>query len=647
MSSLEGQVSSAFATSTIASSASTIINAASSSSAAKSSGAATTVRHKQANVEHVWYGILALLGLATLVNASYIVWSIFFRYRARHAALSLLRIVSFRMRVPFVDMTLLELLLAIVYVGGCLAWSFVPRDNILPRVNLEPATWGGNTGKLAAGQLPLAVVLALKNNPITWLTGIGHERLVPVHRMVSRCIFVLVWLHLVGVYIRSPAQFINEGWKVAGLVGAVAQTITTIFGIKQIRHRYYEVFYSSHVVLILVFLIAVHIHCIPVKFDMYMWAVWAIWGFDRLVRASRYILFNLLLPCTRPKALVECIRAKGLRVTLKRKIPGGWKAGQHAFLAFPKLGIESHPFTILSVYEKDQASSEAEMVFIIRAMGGQTNTLLDLAMPTGHCELTALVDGPYGHPEDIRPFSTCVFIAGGTGVTYTMARMHQLFRDVLASNACTKRVVFVWAVRTEAESQWILADLAKITALAPQSLSVSVAVFVTGAGSNRATAYLPTLGKDCDLGKALALSTLARSDCRSPTSSRVEKEDARCDEKTDEGSSGSQGSGTCTPTNTDTDYFGSGASTPTFTACADAALPLSRGGITRRSGRPDVRKILEEEITASTGAVAVDVSGPDGLMNAVRSALCQSFTGPAATLRGTPTVMLSVEQFRM
>lgn len=169
--------------------------------------------------------------------------------------MSLLRIVSFRMRVPCVDMTLLELLLAVVYVGGCLAWSFAPSeyssstqtmspfklfvtrigDNILPRVNLEPATWGGNTGKLAAGQLPLAVVLALKNNPITCeyshhvyetvtnsfagLTGIGHERvtihsrnvtnyplialqLVPVHRMVSRCIFVLVWLHLVGVYVR-------------------------------------------------------------------------------------------------------------------------------------------------------------------------------------------------------------------------------------------------------------------------------------------------------------------------------------------------------------------------------------------------------------------------------------------------------------
>ena len=54
------------------------------------------------------------------------------------------------------------------------------------------------------------------------------------------------------------------------------------------------------------------------------------------------------------------------------------------------------------------------MVFIIRAMQGQTRVLMDRAIadPTGCCELPAMIDGPYGHPEDLRPFSTCVFIAG-------------------------------------------------------------------------------------------------------------------------------------------------------------------------------------------------------------------------------------------
>ncbi|KAI0638038.1 hypothetical protein C8Q77DRAFT_1088994 [Trametes polyzona] len=666
--SFPGQDTGMSTTSAILSGTSTVMVAFSSSAAAKSHGEATFVRHKQANVEHVWYGVLGLLGLATLVNALFLFWSILHRYRYRHAhctraplqpsgrvalrrlpqaILSGFRILGYRLRIPHVDMTILELGLTILYLGGCLVWSFVPEDNILPRTNLKPEYWGGNTAKLAAAQLPLVVVLALKNNPITWFTGIGHEKLVPLHRIVSRCIFVLTWLHLVGAYYRSPSRFLNEGWKVAGLVAAVAQTVTTIFGIKPIRRRYYETFYSTHVLLILVFLICAHIHCIPVNFDKYVWSVWIIWGFDRLLRAGRYLLSTIILRPKNPNALIECIGGDGLRVRLKRDIPGGWKAGQHAFLAFPKLGIESHPFTIGSVYEKEQGGREAELVFIVRAMGGQTRMLMDLAAPSGSCELAALVDGPYGHPEDIRAFSTCVFIAGGTGVTYTLARMHQLLRDVLASNACAKRVVFVWAVRTEAESEWILADLSKIVALAPPSISLSVEISITAARSTSATASLPTLGKGYDLEKALARTSVSHADHRvSPTLVRKEQGDECDDEKTDESFPNSQASsGTCTPTKSDEDCFGSGATTPTV--CAEGASPSLRKGITRRSGRPDVRTILGEEVTASEGAVAVDVSGPDGLVNAVRSALCQPFAGPTATLRGAPTVMLNVEQFRM
>ncbi|KAI0824776.1 hypothetical protein BC628DRAFT_1321773 [Trametes gibbosa] len=665
--------SGAIATFTVfaSSTSSTALSTTSSSVIAKLQGIDTSVKYKQTNVGHVWYGILALLGLATTINALFLVWSMHRRYgfkqtrctfssrplervalrRVPHAVLSACRILAFRKRVPYIQMTLLELVLTVLYLGGCLVWSFVPEDSVFPRTNLNPIFWGGNTAKLAAGQLPLAVALAMKNSPITVLTGIGHEKLAPLHRIVSRCILVLVWLHLVGAYVYpllriprvySPEHFLNASWKIAGLVGAIAQTITTIFGIQRIRRRYYEVFYSTHVGLLLIFLIAVHLHCIPVKFDKYVWSVWIIWGFDRLARAGRYLVLNVFLRPKDPKALVECIGADGLRVTLKRRVMGGWKAGQHAFIAFPKLGIESHPFTIGSICEKEE-SGEAEMAFTIRAMSGQTKILIDLAAPSGSCELTALVDGPYGHPGDIRAFSTCVFVAGGTGVTYTLARMHQLFRDILASDACANRVVFVWAVRTETESQWILADLAKIVALAPPTISLAIEIFVT---SSCPTVLLPTLAKDGDLEKVLALSATS-ADRKLPLSPCSEKE-SRCDQKTEEDFN-SQESGTSTPVRSDTDHFDSGATTPTVTGSTEDAFPLSQSyaRIMRRSGRPDVRRILEGEVTASRGAVAVDVSGPDGLVNVVRSVLCQPFNGPMATLKGAPTVMLNVEQFRM
>ncbi|KAL7282300.1 hypothetical protein ACG7TL_003770 [Trametes sanguinea] len=633
------------ATSSVASVAGTA-KAAASSSAAGGHGGAARVQHVPVHGEYVWYAILGLLGVATIANAAYLAWATYRRYRSRRAPpkstqrpsgrvalrripqaiLSGSRIASYRLRIPYLEMTLLELTLVVLYFAGCLAWVLAPTDNIKPRVNLQPNNWALNAGKLAAGQIPLAVLLALKNNPVTWLTGLSHEKLVLMHRMVSRCIFVLTWMHLIGEYYRSPAKLLSANWKIAGLVGGVAQTITTLFGIQAIRRRYYEVFYSTHVACILIFIICIHIHAAPKKYDVFVWPAWIIWGFDRLVRGGRYLLLNVILKPKDPKARIESLGAHGLRVTIKRRIPGGWKAGQHVFLAFPKLGLESHPFTIGNVCEKDD-NGEAEMVFIIRAMGGQTRKLNELAIPEGNCELTAFFDGPYGHPEDIRPYSTCVFIAGGTGVTYTIARMHQLFKDVRSSDACATRVNFVWAVRTEVEYHWLSAELSRIVALAPPSVSVAVEVYITG--TRQATMEsLPTLDKAFDLEKDGASWT------------QPEPVD-RPNERVEEISGTAQDSGASTPTKDE--YYESGTVTP-ITPCGDG-LPGPR--IVRRFCRPDVRKLLEEEITASSGAVAVDVSGPDGLVDAVRTALSQPFAGPLATLKGAPTVLLSVEQFRM
>ncbi|KAI0698525.1 hypothetical protein C8T65DRAFT_660475 [Cerioporus squamosus] len=619
--------------------------------------------HSSSHPEDVWYGILALLALATIANAWYLAWVTYRRYRSRrgtfqnstktaspdgmrmmslrrvpHAILSASRIVGFRWRIPGLELMIVEVLFTVAYLGACLVWCFAPVDGLAYPTNLTGKSWGTRTGMMATIQLPFVVLLAMKNNAITWLTGIGHEKLNLMHRVISRCVLVLTWLHFGGI----PAKLINEGYKIAGLVGAVAQTITTLISVKWFRRRFYETFYVSHVVLILIFLVSVHVHVVPVRCDKYIWGVWAIWLLDRLSRGCRYILLNFVLrpsgPSSSSVARIETIGADALRITLRRRIPGGWTAGQHVFLAFPSLGLQSHPFTIGNMCDPRPGRAEAEMVFIVRAMRGQTRTLMDRAEPTGCCELPAMIDGPYGHPEDIRPFSTCVFIAGGTGVTYTIARMHQLFRDVTAADACAQRVVFVWAVRTQTEYEWIAADLEKILTEAPSSISLAVDIYLTGGSrsAENALGALPTLSKDFlpDIEKG---SLTPVSESGSPMS------------KTRPGSASGSDSGCETPVIPDTPgtlkkpdaaYFTSGSTTPTECLPADGAFAIRRG-------RPDVYRILEEEVTASRGAVAVDVSGPDRLVADVRRALCAPFAGPVAALKGAPTVMLSVEQFRM
>ncbi|KAH9853631.1 ferric reductase NAD binding domain-containing protein [Lenzites betulinus] len=602
------------------------------------------VKYKHGAIQNSYWGILALIGIAAVINAVFIAWATYRRYQARrrtqdavpapsrtgrlslrrfpHAILSASRIWGFRVRIPYVDMTLVEVALTLLYVGGCLAFVYAPTETMNPAVNLMPKYWSANAGIIAAGQMPLAVFLALKNNPLTKLTGLGHEKVVLMHRIVSRCLLFLTWLHFVGEYFRSERLLLSADWKVLGLVAAVAQTLTSIMGIKQIRHAYYEVFYTSHVILIIIFIVTAHLHCIGEEYGYLVWPCYVIWGFDRALRGSRYVLYNFILRPKNRKAVIEYIGADGLRVTLRRRIPGGWIAGQHVFLAFPALGIQSHPFTIGSVYEKEEGGNEAEMLFIVRVQGGQTKTLMKRAMPTGRCELNAFFDGPYGHPEDIRAFTTCIFIAGGTGVTYTVARMHQLFKDIHASDASAKRVVFVWAVRTETEYEWVASDIAKVVALAPPSISLLVEVYLTGERRDGTLGAIPDIEKNFDNEKDATItsssaSSSASSSSPAPTLSRLSI--AECGESEKK--------------------IDTGASTPTS--------PTYYTGISRRSGRPDMAQILEDEVTTSEGAVAVDVSGPDGLVASVRSTLSQPFAGPVATMKGTPTVLLSVEQFRM
>ena len=161
-----------------------------------------------------------------------------------------------------------------------------------------------------------------------------------------------------------------------------------------------------------VFIVGTQLHLIPMEIAVYVWPCYVLWGFDRAVRLGRYLLFNVILRPKKFTASVEVVGIDGLRVTLKRRIPGGWTAGQHVFIAFPTIGPESHPFTISNACETDADGKEAELILIIRTLNGQTKKLMERALPTGSCELPAMIDGPYGHPEDIRPFSTCVFIAG-------------------------------------------------------------------------------------------------------------------------------------------------------------------------------------------------------------------------------------------
>jgi ferric-chelate reductase len=101
-------------------------------------------------------------------------------------------------------------------------------------------------------------------------------------------------------------------------------------------------------------------------------------------------------------------------LSVKCRIPGGWKPGQHAFLAIPAISgfpLESHPFTIASIPNEDGPMTVQELTFIIQRRNGLTKRLVNHAR-AGESQIPVFIDGPYGQPPDLAPYKTCILVAG-------------------------------------------------------------------------------------------------------------------------------------------------------------------------------------------------------------------------------------------
>jgi ferric-chelate reductase len=163
--------------------------------------------------------------------------------------------------------------------------------------------------------------------------------------------------------------------------------------------------------------------------DYYMWPGFILWGLDRLMRAGR-VFWNTSIWHPNAKeysqATIEMLSGDTLRMTLKCR--ASWTAGQHAYVMLPSvsaLPTEAHPFTIASAPGALDGSAdpvEKDVVFIIRARAGVTYQMLDIAK-RGTFRVPAFMDGPYGFPPNLTPFSTVVLVAG----QYTFSSNAQIY----------------------------------------------------------------------------------------------------------------------------------------------------------------------------------------------------------------------------
>ncbi|KAH9915446.1 ferric reductase NAD binding domain-containing protein [Epithele typhae] len=550
------------------------------------------------------------------------------------------RVVAFRWTITVklgsvYTLNLAEVFVTCVYIIALFTSEFIYTTNPSTGKKWDPLYTGNRAGVIAVSQFPLITALGLKNNVISYVTGISYDKLNYIHRMAARVVFVMLWLHAgIRFYLLRP-QELDEDWFRLGLMALVAFTILMAVSLRPVRSQHYEIFYFVHFLMVLIMLLGGYYHAERFKLGMWIWPSFLLWALDRFVRLARVVYYNHLYfgfhkTAHRLDASVELLSPHFVRLHIQRPAHFSWTPGQTAFLIMPTVSsfpLEAHPFTIASVDSRyqlegapktpslppsptteDKAAAAAdpdaapfwkELVFLINIRGGFTRQLARAAQ-TG-AKVKVLIDGPYGFSPDLDADDTVVLVAGGSGVTFTLSTLLGVLSHVQTGRSRCRRLLFVWSVRDQGHIEWVSTALATALELAPPAIDVAVRFFVTGRGAPAAS--------EAPWGEGEGEGEDEDDSARSSTSadSAAEKPPA-----------------------------------PGKPSRATAALLLQHPAVRTARGRPDLRALLREEVDGSRGRTSVTVCGSQGMARDCRAALRVPL---ARALAGGPSVVLHVESF--
>ncbi|EDR06184.1 uncharacterized protein LACBIDRAFT_300396 [Laccaria bicolor S238N-H82] len=114
-------------------------------------------------------------------------------------------------------------------------------------------------------------------------------------------------------------------------------------------------------------------------------------------------------------------------MSLKRR-DFSWSPGQHAYVILPT-----------------RTGEDRDVIYLVKGCNGFTKRLMDHASTHGTGTVSAYLYGPYGCPPDLRIFSTCIFVAGGSGVSYTLPLFLNLIRFVTVPSLLRHIRVCEWS----------------------------------------------------------------------------------------------------------------------------------------------------------------------------------------------------------
>ncbi|KAK0199621.1 ferric reductase NAD binding domain-containing protein [Desarmillaria ectypa] len=427
------------------------------------------------------------------------------------------RVLSFRVNIGVGSYTLnlAEVFLTCAYIVALFTWEFI-NSTTVAGVKFSAVYLAGRAGSLATSQFPLVTVLGTKNNIVSLITGVSYDKLNYIHRMTARVCFIMLWIHGGYKFQRVEGKY-ELLWVRMALVAMSAFSLLILVSLRPVRAGAYEFFFYAHFLMVLIFLIGGYYHTKNFEFDSYIWPSFIIWGLDRAIRMLRVVIFNHSYFGFKTghgtfDASVERLSEHFVRLTLKRPPHFHWRPGQTAYLITPgvsRLPFEAHPFTIASYdssYDPTEKSADVEkgsssalaksssnsftpggekywkeLVFLVNVRKGFTHRLATIGTDKGTVKV--FVDGPYGPSPDLSSFNTSVFVAGGTGVSYTLPLLLDTIERVRDGNSICTKAVFIWAIRDTTHVYWISNAISNALLRVPPSMNVDIRIYVTGGTS--------------------------------------------------------------------------------------------------------------------------------------------------------------------
>lgn len=293
--------------------------------------------------------------------------------------------------------------------------------------------------RMAVANMVLVVLLAAKNTPLAFITRFSYERLNILHQVAGYTTLALVIIHA-SCY---SSHFVEDGnperlTTLEETFGMVAGLSFLFLGISGgiIKRWWYELFYYTHICFWIVAIVSLGLHQPEMSKKVLIGTSigGGIWVIDRLIRLARLLIYT-----TNNRVKVTPLPNGGTRLSLA-KAPLGAVSGQHCFLWIPGIRFfETHPFTIASMDSPE---------FVIASYDGFTQDLHNFAVEHPGTALKASAEGAYGVFPDPKGYHTSIFVAGGSGASFTFGMALNMLRK---TNRRTRRVVFVWVVRNEGE----------------------------------------------------------------------------------------------------------------------------------------------------------------------------------------------------